>query len=246
MNFTKLSLLAAVLLLASCKTTKEDLTVTPSDTLYKNAEGFLAQKKYKAAAEEFGKIYFQHPGAEITPQAEIMEAYSLYMEGEYEEAIDVLDIFIRLHPMHQDISYVYYLKGLCYYMEISDSEHDQGKTDSAKLVFTEVINRFPATKYAIDANMKMDLINDHLAGNQMNIGRLYLRKKNPISAIKRFQKVIKEFQTTAHTQEALYRIVECYSLLGLKEEAKKYAAVLGHNYQDSKWYHKAFKIVGGK
>lgn len=243
MNLKKFSLLTAMLLLASCKTTKEDLTVTPSDTLYKNAEDFLAKKKYKAAAEEFGKIYFQHPGANITPQAEMMEAYSLYMEGEYEEAVDVLDIFIKLHPMHEDIAYVYYLKSLCYYMDISDSEHDQGKTESAKLAFTEVINRFPTTKYAIDANLKMDLINDHLAGREMNIGRIYLKKQNPIAAIKRFQKVINEFQSTNHTAEALYRMVECYTMLGLKEEAKKYAAILGHNYLDSHWYNKAFKLV---
>lgn len=244
MNFRNLSLLLLCSsLLVACKSTKEDETITPEDTLYQKGTELLRSNKHKAAAEEFAKIYFQHPGSELSPQAEIMEAYSFYLAAEYEEAIDVLDTFINLHPMHDDIAYVYYLKGMCYYMQISDAEHDQGKTESAQVAFQDVINRFPLTKYALDATLKMDLIKDHLAGSEMNIGRFYLTKQNPIAAVQRFQNVVQNYQTTSHIPEALYRMVECYMMLGIKDEAKKYAAVLGHNYQSNVWYLRSHSLI---
>lgn len=244
MKFRNLSLLLLCSsILVACKTTKEDDTIIPENTLYQTATDLLHKNKYKEAAAEYAKIYFQHPGSDLTPQAEIMEAYSFYLATEYEEAIDVLDTFMNLHPMHEDIAYVYYLKAMCYYMQLSDAEHDQGKTESAKVAFQDVINRFPDTKYAVDASLKMDLIKDHLAGSEMNIGRFYLSKQNPIAAIKRFQNVVQNYQTTSHAPESLYRMVECYMMLGLKDEAKKYAAVLGHNYPSSDWYAHAHKLV---
>jgi outer membrane protein assembly factor BamD len=229
--------------LVSCKSTKEDETITPADTLYSKGTELLQHNKHKDAAHEFAKIYFQHPGSEFAAKAEIMEAYSFYLAAEYEEAIDVLDTFVNLHPMHEDIAYVYYLKGMCYYMQISDAEHDQGKTDAAQIAFQEVINRFPLTKYAVDASLKMDLIKDHLAGSEMNVGRFYLKQQNPIAAVKRFQNVVQNYQTTSHIAEALYRMTECYMMLGIKDEAAKYAAVLGHNYPDSQWYEHAHRLV---
>lgn len=239
----KILLLILPFLLVSCKSTKEDLTITAVDTLYHKGELLMAEKKYKESAEEFSKIYFQHPGSAVAPNAEIMQAYSLYLATKYEEAIDVLDNFTKLHPVHQDIAYVYYLKALCNYMDISDAEHDQGKTSSANLAFLDVINRFPNTKYAVDSSLKLDLVRDHLAGLEMNAGRFYLKKNNPIGSIKRFQSVVQNFQTTNHITEALYRMVECYMMLGVKEEASKYAAVLGHNYPDSHWYSKAYNLI---
>lgn len=239
----KLLILVLPFLLVSCKTAKEDLTVTPANTLYANAKSLMEQKKYKESAQEFSKIYFQHPGDRITPQAEIMHAYALYLASRYEEAIDVLDHFTKLHPLHEDIAYVFYLKALCFYMDISDAEHDQGKTVSANLAFSDVINRFPSSKYAVDSSLKLDLVRDHLAGSEMNIGRVYIKKQNPIAAVKRFQYVIQNFQTTNHITEALYRMVECYTMLGIKDEALKYAAVLGHNYPDSTWYNKAYLLI---
>lgn len=239
----KILLLLLPFLLISCKSTKEDLTITPASTLYQKGEALMIEKKYKESAEEFSKIYFQHPGSDIAPRAEIMQAYSLYLASRYDEAVDVLDNFTKLHPIHQNIDYVFYLKALCYYMEISDAEHDQGKTISANLSFLDVINRFPNSKYAVDSSLKLDLVRDHLAGLEMNVGRFYLKKKNPIASIKRFQYVVQNFQTTNHITEALYRMVECYIMLGVKEEASKYAAVLGHNYPDSEWYKKAYSLI---
>ncbi len=179
----------------------------------------------------------------MTPQAELMQAYSLFLAAQYEEAVDVLDMFIKLHPANVDIAYAYYLKALSYYMLISDVNHDQSRTFLAKDSFEDVIAKFPNTKYAIDSSLKIDLVNDHLAGKEMMVGRFYLKKKNPMAAINRFEEVIDNYQTTSHSVEALYRLAESYMMLGLPDEAKKYASVLGYNYPDSQWYSYAYRLV---
>ncbi|HJD55873.1 MAG TPA: outer membrane protein assembly factor BamD [Rickettsia endosymbiont of Pyrocoelia pectoralis] len=245
----KLAKLLCILFLTSlsligCKSKKNnDDIVTPIPKLYNEGITLLEKKKYTKAAEEFGKVFYQHPGDQLTPQAELMQSYSLFLASQYEEAVDVLDVFINLHPANIDIAYAYYLKALSYYMLISDVNHDQSKTFLAKDSFEEVIERFPNTKYAIDSSLKIDLVNDHLAGKEITIGRFYLKKKNPMAAINRFEEVIDNYQTTSHSIEALYRLTESYMMLGLPEEAKKYASVLGHNYPNSQWYSYAYKLV---
>lgn len=247
MNFNKFYLLifvAVSLLVTGCKTTKtDDEQIVPVDTLYQSGINFLQQNKYSKAAAEFEKIFFQHPGSPLTPQAELMQAYSLYLEGEYDHAIDVLDIFIKLHPRHEDIAYAYYLKSLSNYVQISDVKLDQSRTRYAKEDFEEVITRFPATKYAVDAALKIDLVNDRLAGGEMMIGRYYLKKRNPIAAIRRFQTVIDNYDTTSHAEEALFRLVEASVMLGLTDEAQKYAATLSHNYPSGQWYKKSYSLL---
>lgn len=247
MKLAKLSLgliLSAGLVLSGCRSKKdnEDLLI-PAHELYEKGLNLLSKNKHSDAAEEFANIFLSYPGDEITPQAELMQAYSLFLDGTYEEAIDVLDTFIRLHPMNIDIAYAHYLKALSYYMQISNVYLDQSRTALAKDAFEEVIRRFPGTKYATDSALKIDLVNDHLAGKEMEVGRYYLSKKNPIPAIKRFQSVIDNYQTTSHTAEALYRLVVSYVSLGLIEEAKKYAAVLGANYPESLWYKHSYHIL---
>ncbi|HJD66976.1 MAG TPA: outer membrane protein assembly factor BamD [Rickettsia endosymbiont of Bembidion lapponicum] len=240
------ALLCLGLILNGCKSKKSnDDLVTPISTLYNEGVTLLEKKKYKNAAEEFGKIFYQHPGNEFTPQAELMQAYSLFLAAQYEEAVDVLDIFINLHPANVDIAYAYYLKALSYYMLISDVNHDQSRTFLAKDSFEDLITKFPNTKYAIDSSLKIDLVNDHLAGKELTIGRFYLKKKNPMAAINRFEEVVENYQTTSHCVEALYRLTESYMMLGLPDEAIKYASVLGHNYPDSKWYSYAYKLIKG-
>jgi len=234
-------------LCSSCKSKKnDDDTIIPARDLYQTALLHMDSGKYEKAAEEFEKVFFQHPGDDITPQAEIMQAYALYLDAKYEEAVDVLDTFIKLHPMNVDISYAYYLKALSYYMQISDVRLDQSRTTMAKESFEEVIKRYPGTRYAIDSALKIDLVNDHLAGKEMEIGRFYIKKNNPIAAIKRFQEVIDHYQTTSHVPEALYRLVESCMMLGLKEDAMKYAAVLGHNYPESSWYKHSYGLMRAK
>jgi outer membrane protein assembly factor BamD len=230
-------------MLVGCKTAKDDDTIIPAEELYTKASELLSKQKYKSAADEFSKIYFQHPGCTLSAKGEIMEAYSLYLAGEYDEAVDVLDIFIKIHPLHEDVAYAYYLKALSYYMQMSNADHDQSKTALAKVTLTDVITKFPGTKYAIDAALKMDLVQDHLAGAEMNVGRFYLTQNNPIAAAGRFEVVVRDYQTTSHVAEALYRLVESYMLLGLQNEAVKYAAVLGHNYPESTWYKHSFNLL---
>jgi outer membrane protein assembly factor BamD len=239
MNFTKTLfpiIIVISLLLSSCKSKKkDDDEVIPAQELYRNGIKELEAGEYKKASEQFEKVFFQHPGNSITPQAELMQAYSLYLASEYEEAADILDMFIKLHPRHEDIAYAYYLKALANYVQISDIQLDQSKTNNAREGLEEVMRRFPGSKYATDAALKIDLVNDHLAGKEMFVGRYYLNKKNPIAAIKRFQIVVENYNTTSHTPEALYRLVESNVMLGLVDEARKYAGVLVHNYPDSQW-----------
>lgn len=232
------------LILSGCKTKKtdEDL-IAPAPELYNDGLILLEKQQYLKAAEEFSRIFYQDPGNKMTPQAELMQSYSLFLGGQYEEAVDVLDSFIKLHPMHEDIAYAYYLKALSYYMQISNVQLDQSRTFLAKKSFEDVIRLFPKTKYSIDAALKIDLVNDHLAGKEMDVGRYYLMQNNPIAAINRFQIIVDDYQTTSHIPEALYRLVESYLMLGLSNEAKKYAAVLGHNYPDSTWYKYCYSLI---
>lgn len=234
-------------LLSSCKHKGlSDEAIQPARLIYHQGQELLESGNYKKAAKEFEKVYFQHPGSNITPYAELMEAYSLFLSNQYEDASDVLDNFIKIHPLHVDIVYAHYLKGLSEYMRISRSQLDQTATENARKAFDGLIVKFPDTKYALDASLKIDLVNDHLAGSEMDVGRYYLHVNNPISAISRFQNVIQNYDTTEHVPEALYRMVESYMLLSLPEEAKKYGSVLGHNYNDSKWYSRAHKLLGVK
>ncbi len=246
MKSTKLLfyIIIAGLSLSSCKTKKvDDELIVPVQELYDDGVILLEKQKYSQAADQFSRIFYQDPGNKAAPQAELMQSYSLFLAGQYDEAVDVLTTFIKLHPMNADISYAYYLKALSYYMQISNTQLDQSRTFLAKESFEEVITLFPGTRYAVDAALKIDLVNDHLAGKEMDLGRYYLRKNNPIAAINRFQVVVDNYQTTSHIAEALYRLVEGYLMLGLPEQAKKFAAVLGHNYPQSNWYRYANTLI---
>ncbi len=217
--------------------------VIPADILYSKGVELLKESRFEKASAEFEKVFFQHPGKEITPKAELMQAYSLYKAGENEESIDVLDIFIRLHPRHKEVGYAYYLKGLNSYAQISDIELDQSNTRFALDSFQEVIKRFPNSKYAADSRKKLVLVKNYLAGKEMDIGRYYLNKKNPIAAISRFQEVHKKYSDTSHDAESLYRIVESQMMIGIKEEAIRYHAILAARYPNSKWLGYSSRLV---
>ncbi len=246
MKFSKILLLVIIAFfsLTSCKSKLvKDETIVPAQKLYYAGLNALQNKKYKKAASEFEKVFFQHPGNSVTPQAELMQAYSLFLDGEYDKALDVLDVFIKLHPRHLDVAYAYYLKALSNYTQISNVKLDQSRTKYARDALEEVINRFPGSKYAIDIALKIDLVNDHLAGKEMAVGRYYLQNRNPIASIKRFQTVIKKYDTTSHIPEALHRLVETNLMLGLVKEAKKYATVLQYNYPKSSWYQCSYNLL---
>ena len=171
-----------------------------------------------------------------------MAAYSYYSQDYYEDAILELQRFFKIYPFHKNLDYAYYLIALCFYEQIIDEKKDLKTIIQAKEYFLVIINNYPNTEYSLDAEFKIDLINDTLASKEMYIGRYYFDKKKWIPAINRFRTVIDEYDTTIYTEEALHRLVEIYYLLGLKNEAKKYASLLGYNYQSSKWYEKSYAV----
>lgn len=215
------------------------------DVLYDKARDSFAEKKYKQAIEDFEEVERQHPYSEWAPRAEIMAAYSAYKANQYDDAVAILDRFVKLHPTHPSTPYAYYLKALCYYIQISDVGRDQKMTELARTALQDVVNRYPDSDYAQDAKLKLDLTDDHLAGKEMEIGRYYLKQQEYISAINRFKFVLDHYQTTSHTPEALHRLVEAYLRLGVVPEAKKYAAVLGYNYPGSDWYKYSYEMMEG-
>jgi outer membrane protein assembly factor BamD len=175
-----------------------------------------------------------------------MQAFAHYQANNYEEAIADADRFISLYPGNQAAAYAHYIKAVCYFEQIVDVGRDQAATGQALANLREVTQRYPRTEYASDARLKIDMVNDQLAGKEMTIGRWYLRNGDTLAAIGRFKTVIDRYQTTSHTPEALYRLVESYLTLGLLDEARKNGAVLGHNYPGDVWYNDAYKLLTAK
>jgi len=235
--------LAAALLLAACASEKDTYVEKPVETLYNNAMNLLLDGGYTRAAKAFDEVERQHPYSVWATKAQLMSAYALYEGGKYDESIVAADRFISLHPGHRDIAYAYYLKALDYYVQIADVGRDQKQTQQAMQSLQEVVRRFPETRYGRDARLKIDLARDHLAGKEMEIGRWYERGGSYLAAINRFKRVIDTYQTTTHVPEALHRLTECYSALGLTEEAQKVAAVLGYNYPGSEWYGDSYALL---
>lgn len=215
------------------------------DVLYNRALVTFEGMNYKKAIQEFEEVERQHPYSDWAKKSQVMAAYAAYRAQEYDEAAVILERFVKLHPNNENTPYAYYLRALCYYDQISDVGRDQKMTQDAKQALREVVSRFPDTDYARDARIKLDLTEDHLAGKEMEIGRYYMARQEWLAAINRFQYVLDHHQTTSHVPEALHRLVEAYLQLGVKEEANKYAAVLGHNYPGSEWYQFSYKMLHG-
>ena len=201
----------------------------------KQGDVIFASKKFNEAETLF-------PQSKWAPKSSLMAAYSYYSQDYYEDSILELKRFIKVYPFHENIDYAYYLMGLCWYEQIIDEKKDLQTIIKAKEEFTFLIKNFPNTEYALDAEFKIDLINDTLAAKEMYIGRYYFDQKKWIPAINRFRTIIDEYETTIYTEEALHRLVEIYYIIGLKDEAKKYATLLGYNYQSSTWYEKSYSV----
>ena len=219
---------------------------TPVEILYNRALDDLSRQDYKDAAKEFEEVDRQHPYSVWATKAQIMAAFTYYQSNKYDDAIIALDRFIQLHPGHKDIPYAYYLKGLCFYEQISDVGRDQRVTQQALDALAEVVKRYPDTPYARDARLKVELTIDHLAGKEMLVGRYYQKNQQYVGAINRYRTVIERYQTTTHVPEALHRLVECYLALGVKTEAKEAAAVLGYNFPGSDWYADSYYLITGE
>ena len=215
----------------------------PVEVLYSVGLERLDQRRFSEAVQFFQEVERQHPSSPWSRRAILMQVYAQYQRNNYEEAIAAADRFIQLYPGSPQAPYAYYMKAICYFEQIVDVGRDQAATQQALVALTDVMRRFPSSQYAVDARVKIDMVNDQLAGKEMEIGRWYLRRDQPLAAIGRFRRVIEQFQTTSHTPEALYRMVEAYLTLGLTEEATRNAAVLGHNFPGSRWYSDAYVLV---
>ncbi len=236
-------MVAVLPLLAACGGKSSDAPTGPTGTaeeMYDNGLDALNNRRFGTADDQFNGVQSNYPYSSWAVSAQLMEGYSLYQQNKYTEAIGTLDRFIQLHPAHRDIAYAYYLRALCYYEQIADIQRDQRGTEEAMNALREVVNRFPDTSYAQDAKLKIDLCVDHLAGKEMEIGRYYQNQHLYEAAIGRFQRVVDDYQTTNHVPEALMRLTEVYLALGLKDQARKTAAVLGYNYPGSVWYRDSF------
>ncbi|TAL01724.1 MAG: outer membrane protein assembly factor BamD [Rhodospirillaceae bacterium] len=238
--------LGAMLLLAACGKDKElEYKEQSVYEIYSQALGYLDDGQYKEAAQYFDEVERQHPYSVWATKAKLMAAYALYQSNKYDDAVSALDRFIAVHPGNRDVVYAYYLKALCYYEQIADVQRDQELTQKALDSLQDVVTRFPGTTYARDARLKIDLTRDHLAGQQMAIGRFYERRVQFLAAINRYKSVVDEYGDTSHSPEALERLTECFVGLGLVGEARKTAAVLGYNYPGSDWYKDAYTKVEG-
>jgi outer membrane protein assembly factor BamD len=237
---------AAALMLSGCGGAKKDTYVEqPVDRLYNNAMSSVAAENWEKAAQQFEEVDRQHPYSVWATKAQLMAAYALYQDNKYDQSIVAADRFIQLHPGNRDVAYAYYLKALDYYVQIADVGRDQGVTQQALAALGEVVKRFPDSRYGRDAALKMQLATDHLAGKEMEIGRFYENQRYYLAAINRYRRVVDFYQTTTHVPEALERLTECYTALGLHQEAQRTAAVLGYNYPGSKWYQRAYSLVTG-
>ncbi len=224
----------------------------PSDTGYvaRDAESLYAAAKdrldagdARVAAALFDEVERQHPYSPWARRAQLMSAFSYYVQKDYTKSIETAQRFLSIHPGNKDAPYAYYLIALSYYEQISDVDRDQKVTEQALTALNDVQRRYPDSQYAADARLKADLVNDHLAGKEMEIGRFYERTGQWLAAQLRFQNVIEDYQTTSHTAEALYRLTETNLALGVPGEAQKYAAVLGANYPGSEWYERAYELI---
>ncbi|MBK8177067.1 MAG: outer membrane protein assembly factor BamD [Rhodospirillales bacterium] len=239
------ALVAGLLALTACGTTEEPYVERSVDELYNQAMDQLDGGDYKKAAKTFDEVDRQHPYSSWATKAELMSAYASYQANEYDDAVNACDRYIELHPANPDVPYAYYLKGLSYYERISDIHRDQEMTEQAKRVFAELISRYPDSEYARDAQLKIDLCNDHLAGAEMVVGRYYQERGFQLASLNRFRTVVEKYQSTTHVPEALLRMTEVYRALGIDDEARKTAAVLGYNFPQSQWYADAYALVGG-
>ena len=240
--------LFAAALLSACSGREE---VDPyagraAEDLYAEAEGLLREEEYAQAAEVFSEVERQHPHSDLAPRSLLLSGYAHYSEQAYPEALATFDRFIELHPGNGQIDYAYYLRSVCYYEQISDINRDQKMTSLALAAIDELLERYPESSYARDAALKRDLALDLLAGKHVSIGRYYQKQGDWLAAINRFNAVVEEYDTTTHIEEALHRLVESYMALGLVGEARRTAAVLGHNYPESEWYRLSFALVNGE
>ena len=237
--FTLSSCSKEILIESNIKETKQDLeffnTYKEGIEALKIGDPYLAAKKFLDAELLF-------PQSDWAPRAVLMASYAFYLQNYFAEAISNLERFLITYKNNKNEVYAHYLIAMCYYESIEDEKKDSKPLFDAQKKFDYILNNYPNSDFALDAEFKLNLIKDIIASKEMYIGRHYQKKKRWIAAINRFKKVINEYDNTIFVEEAIHRLVEIYYLIGLEEESKKYAAILGYNYQSSEWYKKSYKI----
>ncbi|NWE53979.1 outer membrane protein assembly factor BamD [Brevundimonas sp. P7753] len=239
----------AALTVSACAGTKPRQKLAyeerPVEALYNTGYQRLQSKRWSDAIDYFQEVERQHPYSEWSRRAILMQVYAYYQNNNYQDAIAAADRFIALFPGNPSAAYAFYMRAICNFEQIVDVGRDQGYAEAALVGLRDVARRYPNTAYATDARIKIDMVNDQLAGKEMAVGRFYQRASQPLAALNRYKAVINNeaFQRSSHTPEALYRLVEVNVALGLTEEATRNAAVLGHNYPGSPWYADAYALL---
>jgi len=223
--------------------TPEIIEQKPAEELYNEGLARIESRDYQRAVESFTDLEDQYPVSDWARKALVMKAFAYYSANAYDDAIGVAQGYLRQYPGSEDAAYAQYIMAMAYYDQIPDITRDQERTQRAILAFQELIDRYPDSEYVEDAEAKLLLAYDQLAGKEMEVGRFYLNQRNYTGAINRFRNVVSEYQTTRHVEEALSRLTEAYFALGITDEAQTAAAVLGHNFPESRWYRDAHVLL---
>lgn len=249
-RITLLVFVSSTLVLTACqggRRSKELAYVErPVENLYTLATEELDAQDYDDAILLFNEVERQHPYSEWARRSAVMSAYASYKGRDYEEAISTAQRYLAVNPAGEAAPYAHYLIAVCYFDQIIDVGRDQKTTQLARAALLDIVRRYPDTDYARDASLKLDMVSDHLAGKEMEIGRWYLRRNQHLPALNRFKTVVEDYDTTAHVPEALHRLVETYLSLGLTQEATTVGAVLGYNYPSSTWYRDSYRLLQGE
>ena len=253
LKFSKICIFITYIFLLSCSSDQKKISIIDEDDLelqmieaYKKGYEELERGDVVYAARQFNEAELLYPQSEWAPKAVLLSAYSFYSQDYYPRAISEIERFIKKYPKHENMDYAYFLLAMCYYENIVDEKKDLEPLLLSKEKFNFIVENYPNTDFAQDSKFKINLINDILASKEMYIGIYYLKNKKWVAAINRFKHVIENYETTIYVEEALHRLVETNYNIGLKEEAQKYANVLGYNYQSSEWYEKSYKIFNQK
>ena len=247
--FVNILIILIFLFLNSCSNDKKKIDIIEEEDIelqmidsYKEGIKALEEGDVLFAAKKFNEAELVYPQSDWAPKSALMSAYSYYIQDYYGDAIFELNRFIKTYPKDLRLSYAHFLLGMCYYEQIVDEKKDLGPILKAKEKFNYILKNYPDTDFALDAQFKLDLINDISASKEMYIGKHYVKKKKWIPAINRFKTIVNNYETTVYVEEALFRLVEIYYLLGLTDESQKYAKLLGYNYLSSRWYKESYRI----
>ena len=248
-NYLKFLLIIFILFLSACKSDKKEVSIIKETSIdlqmieaYNEGLKNLELGDAIIAAKKFNEAEILFPQSKWAPRASLMSAYSYYSQEYFANAIDELERFLDTYPSHERVSYAYYLLGICYYDQIVDEKRDLKVIESAKDNFQIVINNYPKSDFALDSEYKLELIEEILASKEMYLAKYYIEREKWIPAINRYKNVLENYETTIFIEEALHRLVEVHYKIGLKDEAKKFANLLGYNYQSSKWYEKSYIV----